>query len=170
LDRSTTELTNADEVIVQRSDPFVLEPSQVRLEAPGEPGFKIEFKVLASDTAGQFTLLEWALDPWQLGPGLHSHNFDETFYVLSGMVEFQVRDDRYVLGPKQVAWMPRNTPHSFSNAGPELATGLNVSAPGGLERIFAAHAAGEPIPTEFGVAFHGPPVGSDRAPRNPSQV
>lgn len=153
---------------MQRSDSFVLEPSQARLFSPSGPSFKSAFKLLAVDTAGQFSMLEWSLEPWQSGPGLHSHNFDEAFYVLSGEVEFLVGEDRHVLGPRHLAWVPRSTPHSFANAGPEPARGLSVAAPGGLEDILTAHAAGEPTPTEFGVALLGPPIRSEKAPQEPS--
>ena len=152
---------------MHRSGPFILGPSQARLDAPSGPAFKNAFKLLASDTAGQFSLLEWSLDPWQSGPGLHAHNFDEAFYVLSGEVEFQVDNDRHVLGPRQLAWVPRDTPHSFANAGPEPALGISVADPGGLEDILTAHAAGAPLRSEFGMALLGPPIRADRAPREP---
>jgi quercetin dioxygenase-like cupin family protein len=154
---------------VEPSKPFVLAPSQARLDAPSGPAFKNAFKLLASDTAGAFSLLEWSLDPWQPGPGLHAHNFDEAFYVLAGEVEFQVGDIRYILGPRHMAWVPRKTPHLFSNAGPERATGLSVAAPGGLENVLTAQAAGQPFPSEFGVELYGPPVPSERAPKNPTE-
>src|SRR5258707_11175258 len=100
-----------EEAIVQQSQPFVLAPSEARLESPSGPAFRSSFKLLALDTDGQFSLLEWTLEPWQPGPGLHSHNFDEAFYVLSGEVEFQVGEDRHVLGPRHLAWVPRGTQH-----------------------------------------------------------
>ncbi|WP_157845383.1 cupin domain-containing protein [Kitasatospora phosalacinea] len=157
---------------MEPSKPFVLGPRQIRPDAPspedeGGKAFNAAFRLVAEDTAGQFSLLEWNLDPWQSGPGVHSHNFDEAFYVLVGKVEFQVGDQRHVLGPRQVAWMPRHTPHSFSNAGPEPASGLTVSTPGGLENIFATpdHTSVEsPTGFRFEVEHIGPPFRSDGAP------
>jgi quercetin dioxygenase-like cupin family protein len=155
---------------VHRSGPFVLGPAQARLDAPSGPAFKNAFKLLAVDTAGQFSFLEWTLEPWQSGPGLHAHNFDEAFYVLAGEVEFQVDGERHVLGPRQLAWVPRSTPHSFANAGAETATGISVAAPGGLENILTAHAAGEPLPAEFDMALLGPPIRAERAPQAPGSA
>ncbi|GAA3191999.1 cupin domain-containing protein [Actinocorallia longicatena] len=151
-----------------RSEPFVLEPSEARPNSQGGQGFTTAFKLLGRDTAGAFSLLEWALEPWQEGPGLHQHDFDEAFYVLSGQVAFQVKGERHVLGPRQLAWMPRNTPHAFSNAGPEPASGLTVSTPGGLEDVFAALRAGEAPPDRFRVEHLGPPFRAAGAPESPS--
>jgi quercetin dioxygenase-like cupin family protein len=154
---------------MERSKPFVLEPSEARPNSQGGQGFTTAFKLLGRDTAGAFSLLEWALEPWQEGPGLHQHNFDEAFYVLAGEVTFQVGDDRHVLGPRQLAWMPRNTRHSFSNAGAEPAAGLTVSTPGGLEDVFAALRAGEAVPADFQVEHLGPPYRAAGAPEVPSE-
>ncbi|QMU67348.1 cupin domain-containing protein [Streptacidiphilus sp. P02-A3a] len=160
---------------MQRAKPFILAPTDARPDAPSPEDatgvlFRTGFKLVARDTAGQFSLLEWNLDPWQLGPGLHQHNFDEAFYVLAGQVLFQIRDERHVLGPRQVAWMPRNTPHSFSNNGPEPATGLTISTPGGLEDIFAALSGDGPAEVDadaypFEVTHLGPPVRAEHAPQ-----
>ncbi|MEV4517955.1 cupin domain-containing protein [Dactylosporangium sp. NPDC049525] len=148
---------------MERSKPFVLQPAEARPNSQGGEGFRTAFKVLGEDTGGAFSLLEWALEPCQEGPGLHQHNFDEAFYVLSGEVRFQIGADRHVLGPGQLAWMPRNTPHSFSNAGSVTASGLTVSTPGGLENVFKAFRAGQPAPTEFQVQHLGPPVEGSQA-------
>lgn len=149
---------------MERSEPFVLRPGEARPNSQGGQGFKTAFKLLGRDTAGAFSLLEWALEPWQQGPGQHQHDFDEAFYVLSGKVEFRVRDARHVLDAGQLAWMPRNTPHSFSNASAEPASGLTVSTPGGLEEVFDALRAGEAPPARFAVRHISPPFLATGAP------
>ena len=154
---------------MERSKPFVLEPSEARPNSKGGEGFKTAFKLLGRDTGGAFSLLEWALEPWQEGPGLHQHAFDEAFYVLKGQVAFRVAGELHVLGPGQLAWMPRNTPHAFSNAGAEPASGLTVSTPGGLENIFEALRAGQPAPPEFQVEHLGPPFRAAGAPEVQAQ-
>jgi quercetin dioxygenase-like cupin family protein len=150
---------------VERSNAFVLTKGEARPNSQGGLGYTTAFKLLGQDTAGAFSLLEWSLEPWQDGPGLHKHNFDEAFYVLHGQVVFQIRDEHHVLGAGQLAWMPRNTPHSFSNAGGEPASGLTVSTPGGLENVFAKLNAGEPAPAEFQVQHLGPPVRAAGVPQ-----
>lgn len=148
---------------MERSKPFVLQPAEARPDSQGGEGYTTAFKLLGRDTGGAFSMLEWALEPCQEGPGLHLHNFDEAFYILSGQVQFQIGDERKVLGPGQLAWMPRNTPHSFSNAGSTRATGLTVSTPGGLENVFNALRAGQPAPVEFQLQRLGPPVSASDA-------
>jgi mannose-6-phosphate isomerase-like protein (cupin superfamily) len=99
---------------------------------------------------------------------MHEHDYDEAFYVLAGEVEFQVGEERHVLGPRHLAWVPRNIKHSFANAGSVPATGLSVAAPGGLEEILLAHAAGEPPPSKYGMNPLGPPIRATGAPEEPS--
>jgi quercetin dioxygenase-like cupin family protein len=146
----------------------VLEAAEARPNSQGGEGFTTAFKLLGRDTGGAFSMLQWALEPWQEGPGLHQHAFDEAFYILTGKVAFQIRDERHVLSAGQLAWMPRNTPHAFSNAGAEPASGLTVSTPGGLENIFAELRAGNPPPPEFQVQHLGPPFRADGAPEEPA--
>lgn len=153
----------ASEVMVERSAAFVLQPGEARPNSQGGEGYTTAFKLVGRDTGNSFSLLEWALEPCQEGPGLHQHNFDEAFYILTGRVRFRIGDEVRVLGPGQLAWMPRNTSHSFSNAGSERATGLTVSTPGGLENVFAALRAGERPPAEFQLQRLGPPVSSSDA-------
>lgn len=157
---------------MQISKPFVLKASEARPDAPSPENaagtaFETAFKLIARDTDSRFSLLEWHLAPWQTGPGLHAHNFDEAFYVLEGSVIFQVGEERHVLGPRQLAWMPRNTPHSFSNAGGEPAAGLTVSTPGGLESVFAAQSSDPDVTRpafQFEVERLGPPVRAENTP------
>ncbi|SCG47117.1 cupin domain-containing protein [Micromonospora rifamycinica] len=148
---------------MERSEPFVLQPGEARPNSRGGEGYTTAFKLVGRDTGGAFSLLEWALQPCQEGPGLHQHNFDEAFYILSGQVRFRIGETSQVLGPGQLAWMPRNTPHSFSNAGPETATGLTVSTPGGLETVFDALRAGQAPPAEFRLQRLGPAVNASEA-------
>lgn len=46
------------------------------------------------DTAGRFCLIDMLLPPGG-GPGLHRHDFEETFILLSGEIEFTFRGERW---------------------------------------------------------------------------
>ncbi|MGR8920294.1 MAG: cupin domain-containing protein [Gammaproteobacteria bacterium] len=48
------------------------------------------------------------------GPPPHSHDWDESFYVLSGEVIFRCGDDTHVCTPGTLVRVPRNTVHGFS--------------------------------------------------------
>lgn len=148
---------------MQRSKLLVLEPSQTRPDSPAG----IPFKLLADDTGGQISALEWTLGPWQSGPERHAHHFDEAFYVVAGELEMYLDGERHVLASRCMAWVPRETAHTFANAGPDPVTVLTIATPGGLEKFFAAqdgNPAAFPDVPELGVRRLGPRIRSERAP------
>ena len=49
------------------------------------------------------------------GPPLHHHDFDETFYVLEGELTFQLEDEVFTRTRGELAFAPRNVPHTFAN-------------------------------------------------------
>ena len=75
------------------------------------------------------------------GPPLHVHDFDETFYILEGELTFQVEDRLLTAGPGDLAFAPRNVPHTFANRSGEPARYVIVCTPAGFERYFARMAA-----------------------------
>jgi mannose-6-phosphate isomerase-like protein (cupin superfamily) len=76
---------------------------------------------------------EWWLEPHTLGPGAHSHDEDDIFYVLEGVMDFLV-DDRWVQAPPgSFVLVPGGVTHSFRNTGDERAGALNFGVPGGFE-------------------------------------
>lgn len=76
------------------------------------------------------------------GPPLHSHNFDEAFYVLEGELTFQLRDEVFTRKAGELAFAPRDVPHTYANhSGAEARRALIVCAPAGFERYFARMAA-----------------------------
>jgi mannose-6-phosphate isomerase-like protein (cupin superfamily) len=102
----------------------------------GEPrwffGTLARVKASATDTAGQYTLLEVTAPPHLEAP-LHVHyTDDEGFYVLEGSVAITVGDRTVELGPGQHAFGPRDIPHRFV-AGPQGAHMIWVLTPGGFE-------------------------------------
>lgn len=48
------------------------------------------------------------------GPPPHSHNWDEAFYVLSGIIHFRCGDETHECGPGTLVHVPRNTIHGFN--------------------------------------------------------
>lgn len=138
------------------------------------------FLLAARQTGGLVSVLEFALHGWQSGPDLHLHaDSDESFYVLDGELEFQVGEQRYVLGPGDFAWVPRGIGHTFANATAGRARALTVATPGGLEDYLAEQAAylagctGEPDPAALdelrrrhGGRRLGPPIRPDSASRS----
>lgn len=75
------------------------------------------------------------------GPFLHTHDFDETFYVLEGELTFQLNDDLITVGAGELAFAPRGVPHTFANLSGAPARYVLVCTPAGFERYFARMAA-----------------------------
>jgi mannose-6-phosphate isomerase-like protein (cupin superfamily) len=85
------------------------------------------------------------------GPPLHHHDFDETFYVLEGELTFQLEDVILTKTRGELAFAPRNVPHTFANFSGANARTLIICTPAGFERYFdrmAAEQAGDEPPPE----------------------
>jgi mannose-6-phosphate isomerase-like protein (cupin superfamily) len=55
------------------------------------------------------------------GPRLHRHPYDETWLVLSGHLVFTAGDEQLEAGPDDIVIVPPDTPHKFTNNGPDRA-------------------------------------------------
>ena len=73
------------------------------------------------------------LEPHTTGPGPHSHEEDDVFYVLAGTMSILV--DGAWIDAEQGAFVlvPGGMQHDFENRGDMRAGVLNFSAPGGFE-------------------------------------
>jgi mannose-6-phosphate isomerase-like protein (cupin superfamily) len=71
------------------------------------------------------------------GPAPHVHaRTDETFYLVSGELEFLDGDRTFLAGTGDVVFIPRGTTHRFHNPGIQPAKLLFVYTPGGAEGLF----------------------------------
>lgn len=50
-------------------------------------------------------------------PPLHTHDFDEAFYVREGELTFKLGDDVFTRRAGELAFAPRGVPHTFDGAG-----------------------------------------------------
>jgi len=103
---------------------------------PGEgaPDRGPDVKASGRSTGGSLTVIEATIDG---GPPRHTHSReDESFYVLTGMLDVECGEDRFRAGPGSFVFLPRNLPHVFRSVdGP--ATALLIVTPGGLDEYFA---------------------------------
>ncbi len=98
----------------------------------------LTFKTSASDTGGSYTLCE-AIEPPGSGAGLHRHaTYDETHIICAGQYDCQFGHTELRLGPGDMMFAPRGTPHSVKSIGPEMGRELIVSSPGGIFDAFIA--------------------------------
>jgi quercetin dioxygenase-like cupin family protein len=88
-----------------------------------------------ADTAGRFTLIDMYVPPGG-GPPPHRHDFEETFSILEGEIEFTFRGAPTVARAGETVNVPANAPHAFRNASDRPARMLCVCAPAGQEQFF----------------------------------
>jgi mannose-6-phosphate isomerase-like protein (cupin superfamily) len=115
----------------------------------------LTFKTSAAETGGAYTLCE-AIEPPGASAGLHRHpTYDETHIICEGHYECRLGDAALMLGPGEMMFAPRGTPHSIKSVGPETGRELIISSPGGIFDAFIKEVTGA-----MAVAAHG------RAPAN----
>jgi quercetin dioxygenase-like cupin family protein len=74
-------------------------------------------------------------------PPLHTHDFDEAFYVLEGELTFQLGGERFTCRAGELAFAGRGVPHTYANLSGAPARALLVITPAGFERYFDRIAA-----------------------------
>jgi quercetin dioxygenase-like cupin family protein len=91
--------------------------------------------VRGEDTAGRYCLIDLHIPPGA-GPPPHRHDFEETFTLLEGELEFTFRGKKMTAKAGETVHIPANAPHTFSNVSQGAARMLGMCAPPGLERFF----------------------------------
>jgi quercetin dioxygenase-like cupin family protein len=91
--------------------------------------------VSGADTAGCYTLIDMHVPPGG-GPPPHRHDFEETFTVLNGEIEFTFRGVSAVATAGETINVPANAPHVFRNDSKHSARLLCLCAPAGQEEFF----------------------------------
>jgi quercetin dioxygenase-like cupin family protein len=132
----------------------------------------------AEQSEGRIAVIESTMPPGAKGPPLHTHVFDETFYVLEGELTLQLGDQLTLAGAGEVAFALGGTPHTLANRSEGPARFLIVCTPAGFEREFARRAAAlagvdppawamQPIPE---VTVVGPRIGEVEMGQSPAPL
>jgi quercetin dioxygenase-like cupin family protein len=95
----------------------------------------------SEETAGHVSVTEIEVPPHTAGPPLHTHDFDEAFYLLEGELIFQVEDTLVTKRPGELSFAPRNVAHTLTNHSDGHARYVLVCTPAGFERHWARIAA-----------------------------
>ena len=133
---------------------------------PSRPDLRTNVLLRSEETGGELSVTEIVVPARSAGPPLHTHDFDEAFYILEGELIFQVKDALVTKVAGEVSFAPRNVPHTLANHRDAAARYLLVCTPAGFERHWArtdAEAAGvqpppwalQPIPE---ITIVGPPI------------
>jgi quercetin dioxygenase-like cupin family protein len=97
---------------------------------------------LAEGTNGAVAFYEYVSEPGVSGAPQHVHHgHDETFYVVDGTYEFTIGADSRLLPPGAFLFVPRDTPHTFRNAGDDLGRIVGTFNPGRFANYFRELAA-----------------------------
>jgi quercetin dioxygenase-like cupin family protein len=127
---------------------------------------RTEVLLHSDESGGHVSVTEITVPPGIAGPPLHTHGFDEAFYILEGELVFQLGETLFTKGVGEVFFAPRNVPHALVNRGRAAARYVLVCTPAGFERHWARRAAEsagvepppwalQPIPE---VTVVGPPI------------
>lgn len=93
-----------------KPQPFVVSPNDY------DPPLNVlgtKVTVLASNVVTQGYEITLQQGDEGMGPPLHSHNWDESFYVLKGQIEFSYADKTVMCMPGTLVHVPAGTVHGF---------------------------------------------------------
>ena len=105
------------------------------------PDLRTNVLLRGEETAGHVSVTEIVVPPHSGGPPLHTHDFDEAFYLLEGDLIFQVEEILATKGAGDLLFVPRNVPHAPANHSNAPARYLLTCTPAGFERHWARIAA-----------------------------
>lgn len=96
------------------------------------------FKADGDESRGGYSISEWWLEPNTQGPGAHSHDEDDIFYVIEGSMSI-LMGDRWIEASKgSFVLAPGGVMHDFENRSSARAGVLNFSVPGDFEKNMPA--------------------------------
>jgi quercetin dioxygenase-like cupin family protein len=94
-------------------------------------GGEVILKITSDMTKDQLGIYEIRLMPGVTGAQLHYHRYmDETFIVTKGTMTIQLRDKEITAEQGSLVYVPRMTPHGFSNTSDEEAVIMLLFNPG----------------------------------------
>jgi quercetin dioxygenase-like cupin family protein len=126
------------------NDPSSRSTRHVLIRRPGEgrvyPMGRISaiFKADGDETANQYSISEWWLEPHTTGPGAHAHPEDDVFFVIDGVMSFLVNGEWIDAPQGSFVLIPGGSTHDFENRSSTRAGALNFSAPGNFEQAMPA--------------------------------
>jgi quercetin dioxygenase-like cupin family protein len=105
------------------------------------PNLTTSILLRSEETGGHVSVTDIIVPPHTAGPPLHTHHFDEAFYMLEGELIFQVADVLATKRAGELSFAPREVAHALANHSRAPARYLLVCTPAGFERHWARLAA-----------------------------
>lgn len=107
------------------------------MRPPGRRGFGIALPASATD--GAAALVEGRVPPAMSGPPLHTHpHSEETYYVIDGALILYIGGEVTELKAGGVAYISRETEHTWATPLDSAAHFLTLHTPGGYEQYHPA--------------------------------
>lgn len=116
---------------IQTRKALILAAGEGRAYAMGR--INAVFKADCAETAGQYSISEWYLDPHTQGPGAHAHAEDDIFYILEGTMSILIGEQWHEATRGAFILVPGGITHDFENRSAARAALLNLSIPGEFE-------------------------------------
>jgi mannose-6-phosphate isomerase-like protein (cupin superfamily) len=104
-------------------------------------GDGINVLLRGEESDGRVSIMDNVVPADAKGPFLHTHDFDEAFYVVAGEITFQLGDELIAARAGELAFARGGAAHTFANRSGEAARFVIVCTPAGFERYFARMAA-----------------------------
>src|SRR5215203_3924830 len=82
---------------------------------PSVPNLRTNVLLRSEETGGHVSVVEIVIPPHSVGPPLHTHDFNEAFYLLEGELIFQVEEALVTKGAGELSFAPRNIAHTLAN-------------------------------------------------------
>src|SRR6266498_3282576 len=93
------------------------------------PNLHTDVLLRSEETGGHVSVTEIVVPPHSAGPPLHTHDFDEAFYMLEGELIFQVEEALATKGAGELCFAPRNVAHTLANHSDASARYLLICTP-----------------------------------------
>lgn len=92
---------------------------------------RFEQDLIDALTGGTNCMVRYVATPPGSGSpaGLHVHQFEQIFYILSGVMSIDIEGDRFEAGPGSLVVFPEGVPHQNWNAGEEETVHLAINSP-----------------------------------------
>ncbi len=105
----------------------------------------IEVKLNAYESEGRYTIMDFTFPIGSdSSPGHYHALHSETYFIISGRMEWMVEGEKMILEPGDLIYVPPNTYHSARTLGNEHARTLLIFDPGGFEAdVYARNALTE---------------------------
>ena len=118
---------------VSSRKPVILGPGEGRSYPMGR--IAAVFKAGTAETESRYSISEWWLEPHTQGPGAHSHEKDDIFYVIEGAMSVLVGEEWTHATRGSFILIPGGVTHTFENRGDTRAGVLNLAIPRAPSRI-----------------------------------